>query len=66
MMKQDVWLTVEEAKSEMFKNRPDVTRCAVRDGMLCGFNEYGVAVVKRRVFDGTEHANAKAGMVLSA
>lgn len=64
VMIKDVWLTVEEATSQMLSEIP-LTRSVWNDGRyLNALNENDVTILKVRIFDGSEHKLAKPGMVL--
>lgn len=63
-MKEDVWLTVEEAISQILLDHPHV-KSVKNDGQyLQAVNYHDVAFFKVRIFNGSEHELAKPGMVL--
>lgn len=61
-MREDVWLTVEQASEEMMK-RDNVVSVKVRKDRLCAINRHGATVESRRIFDGSEHPLARSGTV---
>lgn len=62
-MREDVWLTVSEAMKAL-GDHPSVVKVYRSEGFLVGQNEFGVGVIRVRIFNGAEHDLAKKDHVL--
>ena len=63
----DKWITVDEATQRMGKREgvtsvKEVTTFAGK--FLVAENEHGAMLCRARIYDGTEHRNARANMVI--
>lgn len=60
-MKKDIWITVEDAIKRLLEK--GYKNPVIKGNMLSAVN-HNKASISLRIFDGTEHNLAKAGMIL--